>query len=220
MMCEIKRKFVKLTWKDVSIEKIEIVEEGKHNFIVDSFNGDILQLMNSLNDDLKFIFKGDQFFMYIKDDIDPITIKHNDKTFFRCCSESFTIPINPSKRNSLTLAKELLKLFELKYEQKKIRKKIKTQLDFLGYNPSKIKTLTGGSHVTVITKLGRLTINTKHNQATLENIVFNGDNYISIEQIENMIENKMKKYEEELKILNDMRESYSELSFDICNIVI
>lgn len=210
-MSVVKRKYVNIIWNEISIEKIELVEKGLHNFIIDSFDGDILNLMNSLNVNFKFKFNGGNFSLYINGDIDPINIKHYDKISFGS-NPTFCIS---SMKNNLNIAKEILKLFEIKYKQKKIRKKIKSQLKNLGYKPDKVKQCDQHA-VEVITRIGKITIITKDNQATLKHVINNGNLYMTLHQIDDNI----KKLEENIKSLNDLKETYLELSFDIHNFVI
>lgn len=225
-MSSIKEKYLLVSWCNFLAEKVELGTIENYNFKVQPLVPTIENVVAMLNDcRLGYTFEYLNNFLKCQKDgggaEDELSIKAKPS------EESLWLDLDNKQcfyglertYNNLKVAKEILALFHEKLLQKDIKKKLKSQLTCLGYQPKAIK--KNCVHDKIIrfkahTKHGKLILLVDKNGCKLHSINGNEGSYSDVQEIEEKIE-RLKK---EIVYLENMADKLNEIKSEISNCAI
>lgn len=225
-MINTEEKYLKITWNQMTIEKIEPCESVLANFKIERIIPNIKNVIDLLSDVLPnyiFEYKNNRFLTAgLKGSLDPLSINVIEtQNYIKIISDvlhvEYQLETDTSYEN-LMVIKDVLKMFDLKYKQRFIKQNLKKQLSYMGYEPNKIRRVNITSIndeyflcLRVGTKYGVLNITVDKNGCNLENV--NYDDFVcdDIEKIDSQITRLKSKLEMMEKFKNVYYDIHSEI---------
>jgi len=225
-LSEIKEKYLKVTWNDLEIQKLELVEQKDSNFFVKGIMPTIENILDMLHSAKpEYIFEvrpGNFLTATLREEVNGISIKcviNDNFVDFSCEGLSDCYSFN-TKSSNMNIAKSLFAMFNIKNKQKIVKRKLKNQLKCLGYIPQKIKKedvkIENGRQtlfLKVNTEYGRLSMSVDENGCTLEHVQHEHRTYRDVEEIEENIA----RVRAELESLEKLKSVFLDVRSEVAN---